>query len=84
MDGEYDVAVVGGGPVGAALALELHASGLRVMLLEARAAAATTHDARPIALSHGSRLIFERLQLWDALEPATPIRTIHVSHRGRF
>src|SRR5688572_966622 len=84
MHGEYDVAVVGGGPVGAALALDLHASGLRVALLEARAGALTTHHARPIALSHGSRLIFERLHLWDSLESATPIRTIHVSHRGRF
>lgn len=79
-----DVAVVGGGPVGAALALELHASGLTVALLEARHAATASTDLKPLALSYGSRLILERLGVWDALDPATAIMRIHVSQRGRF
>ena len=41
-------------------------------------------DPRPIALSHGSRLILERLGLWEALQPATPIERIHVSQQGGF
>ena len=78
-----DIAIVGGGPVGSALALALRDSGLQVVLLEARVAAAG--DARPLALSYGSRLILERLGVWAALAPtATPIRTIHVSQRGGF
>lgn len=78
-----DIAIVGGGPVGSALALALRDSGLRIVLLEARAAGAG--DARPLALSYGSRLILERLGVWGALAPtATPIRTIHVSQRGGF
>ncbi|MEN3355565.1 MAG: 2-octaprenyl-6-methoxyphenol hydroxylase [Betaproteobacteria bacterium] len=80
----YDVVVVGAGPVGAALALELHASGLRVVLIEAREHAAHADALRPLALSYGSRLIFERLGVWAKFTPATPISRIHISQRGRF
>jgi len=80
---DYDVLVVGGGPVGAALALALRGSGLAVGLLEARAPQAAA-DSRPIALSHGSRLILERLGVWERLAPATPILRIHVSQCGGF
>lgn len=78
-----DIVIVGGGPVGCALALALRDSGLRIVLLEARAAGGG--DARPLALSYGSRLILERLGVWPALAAtATPIRNIHVSQRGGF
>jgi len=80
---DYDVLVVGGGPVGAALTLALRGSGLAVGLLEARAPQAAA-DPRPIALSHGSRLILERLGVWERLTPLTPILRIHVSQRGGF
>ncbi len=80
---DYDVLVIGGGPVGAALALALRESGLAVGLLEARAPGATL-ETRPVALSHGSRLILERLGVWERLAGATPIRRIHVSQRGGF
>ncbi|MES2564662.1 MAG: FAD-dependent monooxygenase [Pseudomonadota bacterium] len=81
---QYDVVVVGGGPVGAAFALELHASGSNVALLESRAGASEAIGLRPLALSYGSRLIFERVGVWDALAAATPIERIHVSQRGGF
>jgi 2-octaprenyl-6-methoxyphenol hydroxylase len=78
-----DIVIVGGGPVGSALALALRDSGLRIVLLEARAAGGG--DARPLALSYGSRLILERLGVWPALAAAaTPIRNIHVSQCGGF
>jgi 2-octaprenyl-6-methoxyphenol hydroxylase len=80
----YDVVVVGAGPVGAALALELHAGALNVALIEAREHAAPADGLRPLALSYGSRLIFERLAVWPQLTPATPISRIHISQRGRF
>src|SRR4051812_10289326 len=82
--GTLDAIVVGGGPVGAALALELHRSGSSVLLIEARAAGAASAALRPLALSYGSRLILERLGLWDRISPATPIERIHISQRGRF
>lgn len=80
---DYDVLIVGGGPVGASLGLALRDNG-SVALLEARARGAMPSDARPIALSHGSRLILERLGVWGDLQPATPIMRIHVSQRGAF
>jgi 2-octaprenyl-6-methoxyphenol hydroxylase len=81
---DYDVLIAGGGPVGASLALALHGAGLVVGLLEPRAPRAAQADPRPVALSHGSRLILERLGVWEQLAPATPIRRIHVSQRGGF
>ena len=74
--------IAGGGPVGAALALGLRASGRHVVLLEAQPAAGRD-DARSLALSYGSRLILERLGVWPMLAAATPIQQISVSqHRG--
>jgi 2-octaprenyl-6-methoxyphenol hydroxylase len=79
-----DMAVVGGGPVGAALALALSDSDLRIALLEAKAGF-TAKDPRAIALAQGSRLVLERLGAWERLAPrATPIERIHVSQRGGF
>ena len=79
----YAIVIAGGGPVGAALALGLRASGHRIALLEARALDAVRADARVIALSHGSRLILERLGAWQALPDVTPIRAITVSQQRR-
>jgi len=80
----YAIVIAGGGPVGAALALGLKASGHRVALLEAREFDAVSTDARMIALSHGSRLILERLGAWQALPEVTPIRDIVVSQQRHF
>src|SRR5690606_40311199 len=79
-----DSLIVGGGPVGAALALALRGAEASVALIDPRAGAPAPSDPRPIALSHGSRLILERLGAWAALSPATPIERIHVSQRGGF
>jgi 2-octaprenyl-6-methoxyphenol hydroxylase len=78
-----DVVIVGGGPVGASLALALRDSGLSLTLLEARTEAAED-DRRSLALSYGSRLILERLGAWERISPLTSIETIHVSQRGGF
>jgi 2-octaprenyl-6-methoxyphenol hydroxylase len=83
MGERFDVAVIGGGPVGSALALELVRGGFSVALVEARASGAQ-HDTRPLALSYGSRLILERLGVWEALAQPTPITTIHISQGGGF
>lgn len=77
-----DVAIVGGGPVGASLAAGLEGSGLSVAVLEARGKLEAP-DPRALALSQGTRLILERLGAWANLaDKATPIETIHVSQRG--
>ena len=82
--GHVDIAIVGGGPVGAALALALRDSGLVLALLEARSDF-DSRDPRAIALSYGSRLILDRLDAWGRLaSQVTAIESIHVSQRGGF
>jgi 2-octaprenyl-6-methoxyphenol hydroxylase len=79
-----EVVIVGGGPVGAALALALSNAGGAPVVLEPRAADDGVSPMRPVALSYGSRLIFERLDAWARLAPATAISHIHVSQRSGF
>ncbi len=76
--------IVGGGPIGCALAGALHGSGLDCVVLEAGSADSPEADARTLALSFGSRLILERIEAWQAIRPVTPITSIHVSQRGGF
>src|SRR5580704_10069887 len=84
----YDVAIVGGGMVGATLGVALAPLNLRVALIEAiphNAAAQPSFDERTTALSNGSRRILETIGVWPALDAlATPIAKIHVSDQGRF
>ncbi len=83
-----DVAIVGGGMVGATLGVALAPLNLRVAIIEAvphDAAAQPSFDERTTALSNGSRRILETLGVWPALHAAaTPIRKIHVSDQGHF
>jgi 2-octaprenyl-6-methoxyphenol hydroxylase len=86
--GEFDVAIVGGGMVGASCALALSGSGRSVVLVEGIAAGADAQpsfDERTTALGNASRRIFESLGVWQSIEPAAAaIRTIHVSDAGHF
>lgn len=75
-----EIAIRGAGPVGCVLALALHQAGKSVVLHDRKNA---TASFRPIALSHASRLILERVGAWRALA-TTPIGTIHVSQQGAF
>jgi len=84
VNAEYDIAIIGGGPVGAALALALRGSQLKVCVLEARPANAASNDARALALSYGSRLLLDRLGVWDVLHDVSAIRTIHISQKQSF
>jgi 2-octaprenyl-6-methoxyphenol hydroxylase len=87
-----DLAIIGGGLVGASLAMALQAGakarGWRILLIEQFAPGDSyqpSYDARSSALSFGTRQIYERLGLWQAISRrAEPIRQIHVSDRGRF
>jgi len=83
-----DVLIVGGGLVGASLALALGRAGLDVAVVEAhpfRINEQPNYDDRSIALAQGSQRIFAGMGLWDALRDVVcPIHTIHVSDRGHF
>jgi 2-octaprenyl-6-methoxyphenol hydroxylase len=84
----FDIAIVGGGMVGASLAVALEGLGVRIALIEAvpyDAASQPSFDERTTALSNGSRRILETLDIWPAVSSAaTPIRKIHVSDQGHF
>lgn len=88
----FNLAIIGGGLVGASLALALQAGakarGWTILLIEPFAPGDSyqpSYDARSSALSFGTRQIYERLGLWQAISRrAEPIRQIQVSDRGRF
>ena len=78
-----NIVIVGGGPVGATLALLLAKQGVSVTVLEARKQKAAYNESRALALSYGSKRILEKLGVWDSLvKSATAINTIHVSQKG--
>ena len=83
----HDVAIIGGGLVGASLACALSPLGLRTVLVEAvppRAPAQPSYDDRTLALSASSCNILRALGLWSDIEPdATPIRQIQVRELDR-
>lgn len=76
-----DIAIIGGGPVGSALALALRESGLNIVVLEARKIQEQTADPRALAISYGSRLLLDKLGVWPHIEQVSPIRTIRVSQK---
>lgn len=91
--GRGRIAIVGGGLVGASLALALQRGGAgrrgwAISLIEPHAPGdgfQPSYDARCSALSFGTRRIYEDLGLWSAIaERAESIDRIHVSERGRF
>jgi 2-octaprenyl-6-methoxyphenol hydroxylase len=83
---DLDLAIVGAGPVGAALALALREARFRVTLFDAREEGERPGPDRWLAISHGSRLILERLGLWSPLALASrglaPIELIEVAQAG--
>ena len=87
-----NIAIIGGGLVGASLAVALQAEarqrGWNICLIEPFTPGSgyqPSYDARSTALSFGSQQIYQRLGLWQQIsQRAEPIRQIHVSDRGRF
>ncbi|MCC7228279.1 MAG: FAD-dependent monooxygenase [Burkholderiaceae bacterium] len=86
---DFDIAILGGGPAGSALALLLARQTRRperIALLQSDANTLYGHapdvDPRVLALNQGSRVMLEAVGGWP--DEAAPIRTIHVSQRGRL
>jgi 2-octaprenyl-6-methoxyphenol hydroxylase len=82
---QIDIAIVGAGPVGLALAGMLILRGVsahKLLLLDAKTSDAAQQDPRSIALSYGSRQLLEQIAAWPV--SGTPITQIHISRRGSF
>ena len=88
MEADVDVLIVGGGLVGASLAIALDGAGLRVALVEAAAPKVElqpSYDERNLALARATVNALSALGVWETCASrATPIRKIHVSRQGEF
>jgi 2-octaprenyl-6-methoxyphenol hydroxylase len=84
----YDLIIVGGGMVGASLAIALKNSALNIAIVEAfdyQVDEQPSYDDRGIAVSYGSQRILSSMGLWSELVSyATAISDIHVSDKGHF
>ena len=80
--------IVGGGLVGASLAIALDGSGLHVVQVEAVAPQINPNaspEERSLALARASVNALQALGVWSLVEArTTPIRRVHVSRRGEF
>lgn len=86
---EYDIVILGAGPVGSTLALLLANTKHRVLLLEQRSLDAGEQDPRALALSEGARQLLAPENAWPTTTGpgdgrCTPIETIHISQDGGF
>ncbi|HHL19812.1 MAG TPA: 2-octaprenyl-6-methoxyphenyl hydroxylase [Thiothrix sp.] len=83
---DYDIVIVGGGLVGASLAVALKPLAIKIALIDSfhfGQPQQPSYDDRSIALSYGSRLIYMGMKLWTSLaKDVSAIDKIHVSDRG--
>ena len=82
MGAKVDIAIVGGGLIGPALALALAMAGFRVAILDRVAAerrAEPDFDGRAYAVALSSKRLLQVLGVWETVEPhAQPVKDIHV------
>ncbi|MCF6764333.1 FAD-dependent monooxygenase [Thiotrichales bacterium 19S3-7] len=85
-ESKVDVAIVGGGLVGQALALAIAPYVESIMLIDRvdlSDMALDSFDARAMALAYNALCILKGLGLWEKLSPhCEPIHKVHVSNKG--
>ena len=85
---QYDVIIIGGGMVGASLAIALGNQKCRIAVIESvpfRSSLQPSYNDRSIALAYGSKKIFATMGLWGSLQShVEAIHKIHISDRGHF
>lgn len=81
----YDVAILGGGLIGMAMAVAMARHGMSVVLIDPAPVAdraALGFDGRAYAVAPGSRNLLAATGIWDGIAPeAQPIRQIEVTDR---
>ena len=78
------VIVVGAGPIGMLLSLQLHQQGHTVLLLEARPQTLPPPDKRTLALSYNSVQAFQNAGVDLSHSNMTAIHQVHISQQGAF
>lgn len=85
---EFDVAIVGGGLVGAVFARAIADLGLRIVLIDQAPATQLYHpslDNRGLALAYSTIVALKNIRVWDALSThAHAIDHVHVSQQKSF
>ena len=88
MQHDYDVAIVGGGMVGASFACAIASTNLSIALIETSVLEEDrqpSYDERGISLSPSSKHILEHFGVWNEIYAhVTPIKEIHVSNQKKF
>lgn len=82
---QFDIVIVGGGPVGLSLAISLlqFGSGLNIAICD-RAGFDVPKDSRSFALSAGVTCVFEALGIWDdVFLQASPVAQMKITDSGR-
>ena len=80
-----DCTVIGGGPVGLVFAALNHSKKNKIQLFEAKESGSSHQDTRALALSNGTRLIMERIGVWEDLKKnLININKIHTSQANTF
>ncbi|EFH10994.1 5-demethoxyubiquinol-8 5-hydroxylase UbiM [Pseudoroseomonas cervicalis] len=84
---QFDIAIIGGGPAGLALATSLAGTGLAVAVVEQQPGAALEQagfDGREIALTHHSQALLREMGAWDLIpqESISPLREARVLNGG--
>src|SRR3990167_7948980 len=86
MKSSYDIVIVGGGMVGAALACALGSSSLKVAVLDRAAPAVPDrdYDQRVSAITLASQSFFENIGAWDGMvrQRVSPVREMQVWSEG--
>lgn len=89
----FPIVIIGGGMVGASLALAIQAYAMQPMPIaiiepfpvSTNQSTQPSYDARSTALSMGSCSLLEQLNVWQSLHSkAVAIKQIHVSDQGNF
>lgn len=84
---QFDIAIMGGGPAGLALATSLSGTGLSVAVVEKQPEAALQQagfDGREIALTHHSQALLRAMGAWALIpeESISPLREARVLNGG--
>jgi 2-octaprenyl-6-methoxyphenol hydroxylase len=88
-DSFYDIVIIGGGLVGASLAVALENSDKSILVVEPVPLSSDqqpSYDERTVALTYSARQIYSAMDVWEDIRSkgAEPITNIHISNRGHF
>lgn len=81
---EYEIGIVGAGPVGLLAAIALAQTGTKIAIWDPKKAQATPHSA-PITLRLSSKRLLEKLGVWARIKTIpVAVRALHIAHGQYF